>query len=80
MNKSTVQILESVTDLFIGANVAAPIIFALVGAIASIIRGVTGSGPSLAEIANILEQKLGQNDATIRAEIARMEAALDADA
>lgn len=71
MNK-TLDILTQLTGVFAQANVAAPIISGSIMAIAAIVKGVTGSGPSLSEIADMLEQKLGKNDAAIRAEIERM--------
>lgn len=69
-----ITVLENVTDLLLQANVAVPIISGTVMAIAAIVKGVTGSGPSLSEIADMLETKIGQNDTNIRAEIARLEA------
>lgn len=73
MNK-TLEILTQLTGVFVQANVAAPIISGSIMAIAAIIKGITGTGPTLLELADMLEQKLGANDANIRAEIARMEA------
>ncbi len=69
----TLKFLELGTGILMQANVAAPIVGATIMAIASIVKGITGSGPSLPEIADMLEKKLGENDAAIRAEIARME-------
>lgn len=73
MNK-TLDVLTQLTGLFVQANVAAPIISGSIMAIAAIVKGVTGTGPTLTELADMLEQKLGANDLNIRAEIARMEA------
>ena len=73
MNK-TITVLEQITQLLITGNVAVPIISGVIMSIAAIIKGVTGTGPSLKEIADMLEKQVGQNDATIRAEIARLEA------
>jgi hypothetical protein len=70
----TLEILTQLTGVFVQANVAAPIISGSIMAIAAIIKGITGTGPTLLELADMLEQKLGANDANIRAEIARMEA------
>lgn len=69
----TLEALELITQVFLQANVAVPIVSGTVMAIASIIRGVTGGGPSLAEIADMIEDQVGANDETIRAEIARLE-------
>lgn len=70
----TLAALDAVTEILLEASVAAPIIGGTVMAIASIIKGVTGSGPSLSEIADALEAKLGRNDDSLRAEIARLRA------
>jgi hypothetical protein len=72
----TLQALQGVTQLLVTANVAAPIVGATVMVIASIIRGLTGTGPSLQELADMIEAQTGKNDATIRAEIARLQAKL----
>lgn len=71
---TTINVLGQITQLLLTANVATPIIGGTVMAIASIIKGITGSGPTLTEIADMLQQTLGANDAAIRAEIARLEA------
>lgn len=68
----TLEVLEGLTEILVQSNVAAPIIFGLVTVVANAIKGVTGSGPSLTEIADMLEAKIGQNDVNIRAEIERM--------
>jgi len=73
----TITVLEQVTQLLLTANVATPIISGTIMAIAAIIKGVTGSGPSLTELADMLEQQIGKNDAQLRAEIARLEALID---
>lgn len=71
---TTINVLGQITQLLLTANVATPIIGGTIMAIASILKGITGSGPTLTEIADMLQQKLGANDAAIRAEIARLEA------
>lgn len=70
----TLTTLTMITEILAEANVATPIISGSVMAIAAIIKGLTGHGPSLTELADMLQQKLGRNDTNIRAEIARMEA------
>jgi hypothetical protein len=75
MNKH-IQILELVTTYLGQVNIAIPIIFGAVAGISGIIKGITGSGPSLAELANLIESQLGQNNAAIKAEIARLKAVL----
>ena len=70
---NTLSVLEQITGLLLASNVAIPIISGTVMAIASIIKGITGSGPSLAEIADVLEKQVGENNMDIRAEIARLE-------
>ena len=65
--------------MLLQANVAVPIVFGTINGIAAIIKGVTGSGPTLSEIADILEDKVeDKNDPAIKAEIARMKALLGA--
>ena len=71
---TTLKTLTDITAILQVANVAAPIISGTIIAIASIIRGVTGTGPTLSEIADMLEARLQRNDVLIRAEIARMDA------
>jgi hypothetical protein len=66
------QILADITALLSGANVAVPLIFGVVSSISMIIKGVTGSGPTLVELADKMEAQLGANDANIKAEIARL--------
>lgn len=68
-----ITVLENVTQLLLAANVATPIIGGTIMSIAAIIKGVTGSGPSLKELADMLEAQIGKNDAVLRAEIARLE-------
>lgn len=70
----TMQILTDITGMLVQVNVATPIISGTIMAIASIIKGVTGSGPTLGEIADMLETQIGRNETAIRAEIARLEA------
>lgn len=72
--QDTLKFIELGTKILIAANVATPIIFGTISAIAAIIKGVTGSGPTLRELAGILEAQIGTTDRTIRAEIARLEA------
>jgi len=71
---TVLDVLNSITVLLQQAGVASPMISATVLAIASIFKGLTGTGPSLREIADLLEAQLGHNDTTIRAEMARLEA------
>lgn len=65
-----VRILEMVAQMLGQANVALPIIFGAVAGISGIIRGVTGTGPALSDLADIIESQLDQNDAKLRADIA----------
>lgn len=67
-----IQILEGITEYLLSLQVATPIIFGLVSMVAMAFKGITGSGPSLLECADIIERKVDVNDTGIRAEIARL--------
>ena len=71
---TTIEVLKNIAALLQQASIAAPTISVTVMAIASIFKGLTGTGPPLLEIADMLEAQIGRTDATIRAEIARLEA------
>lgn len=75
MDKHT-QIITDVTALLGSANVAIPLIFGAIAAISAIIKGITGSGPTLSELADQMQIDLGGNDTKIQAEIARLKALL----
>lgn len=70
------EVLELATTILSQANIAVPVIFGTVAAISAIIRGATGSGPSPAVIADLIDAQLGANDPKIRAEIARLKSLL----
>lgn len=70
--KNHLALLTQLTGLLAQANVGVPIIFGAVAAVSSIIKGLTGSGPTLAQIADMLDEQLSQNDKHIREEIARL--------
>lgn len=69
-----IELLEAITRYLLTVNTAAPVIFGLVSTIALAFRGITGTAPSLAELADLIERNLDTNDARIRAEIARLRA------
>lgn len=66
------KLITDLTALLSGANIAVPLIFGVVASVSTIIKGVTGTGPTLAELANAMDAQLGANDANIRAEIERL--------
>lgn len=70
------QLLEQITKYLIGLNTATPVIFGVVNSIAMLFRGVTGTGPSILECADIIERNIDTNDTKIRTEIARLKAEL----
>lgn len=76
MPRKHLELLATATELLTQANLAIPVIFGTVAAISAIIKGITGSGPSLLEIADLIESQLDTNDRQIQAEIDRMKAAL----
>ena len=71
------SLLTTAIELLTQANLAIPVIFGTVAAISGIIKGVTGSGPTLVEIADLLAEQIDQNDTQIQSEIARLRALLD---
>lgn len=66
------QVITDITALLAGANVSIPLIFGAVVAVSSIIKGITGTGPTVLQLADNMGAQLGANDAGIRAEIARL--------
>ncbi len=72
--EGTNKILEDLTNLFLSANTAVPLVTATVVAVAAIIKGVTGSGPSGAELADLLEARLRETGQALDEDIARMRA------
>lgn len=77
MNK-TIQILDLATQIMTSAGVAVPVVFGAVMAINGIIKAVTGDGASLTELTAVLKGKLDRNDTQLDAEIARLQAKIDA--
>lgn len=72
MDPKYIKAIEGITELLLSFNVAVPIVFSTVGAVVAIIRGVTGSGPTLSQIAELIKQKTERNDNNGRAEIDRL--------
>lgn len=70
----TLQALELIAQSMGQANIAIPIIFSTVTAIVHIIKGATGSGPTLLEVADMMEKQIDANDAFGKAEIERLRA------
>jgi hypothetical protein len=66
------RVLTDLTETLINANTAIPLVVSTVVAIAAIIKGVTGSGPSGTELADMLEAKLRANASALDEDIARM--------
>ena len=66
-----IQILELATALLNAAGLATPIIFAGVAGINAIIKGLTGTGATLAELADTMESQLDMNDVELAADMAR---------
>jgi len=71
------RLLEAITRYLAGLNTAAPVIFGAITMIASLFRGITGSGPTMLECADLIERSLDENDTKIRTEIARLRAELN---
>lgn len=74
MEHKTLKALEDLTGILVSVNVAVPVIGTTILAIAGIIRAVTGRGPTLRQVADMLEEQIGKNDDTINAEIRRLRA------
>lgn len=70
------QILDSITELLLGTNAAVPIILGAVAGISAIIKALTGTGPSLLELADRIEAKIDRNNEFGLAEINRLRANL----
>lgn len=68
--------LAILTQSFMQANIAIPIIFQAVTGIAAIIKSVKGEGPSADELANLIQAQLEQNDAAGHAEVERLKSLL----
>jgi hypothetical protein len=76
MQPEHIKILELVTQLLNTAGLGVPIIFAGVTAISAIIKGLTGSGATLLEQADVIEAQLNANDPKLAADVARYRATL----
>lgn len=74
MNPTATTAIQTVVQYLVAANTALPVILDTVAGIAMLIRGATGSGPSVAERAEIIRAEVAKNDAYGKAEIARLEA------
>jgi len=70
------KILTTITDFLVQANVGIPVLFGAVVAISAILKALTGTGPTLVDIANLIDKQLDQNDTAIRAEIDRLKQSL----
>lgn len=71
------ELLSQLTALLLGANAAVPVVFGTITAISSIIKGVTGTGPSLAQLADLVQAQLKANDDFGKAEIERLKAMVE---
>lgn len=72
MNENYVTLIKTATGILTQANVAVPVIFGVIGTVVGAIKAITGSGPGLAEVADLIEAQLGSNDTHIKAEIERL--------
>lgn len=72
----TLDALTQLTLILMQANVAVPVVFALIAGIGATFRAITGTGPSAIELADMIQQQLAANDQAGRAEIARLKALL----
>lgn len=68
-NKIT-ETLQTITQILLAANGAIPLVAGAVGAIALIIRGVTGKGPGLKELPDLLQTQITKTGQTIDANLA----------
>lgn len=71
---TTNQILTQVTGLLLQFTTATPIVTGAIFAIASIIKGVTGHGPTLTECIAIVKVEVAKNQQFGEDEIARLDA------
>jgi len=69
-DKSLTSSLAGITQALLEANVAIPVVAAAIGAIVLIIRGLTGTGPSLAELPALIEAQVAKTGATVDANLA----------
>lgn len=67
-----IQALTLITQGMLTANIAIPLVFGAISSIAAIVKGATGNGPSVTELADLIEQQVNANDAAGKAEIARL--------
>lgn len=66
------EVLRVLVAYLSQAHIAIPMIVGTVSAVAAILRGMTGQGPSLNELANLIEEQVATNEARGRAEIERL--------
>jgi len=69
---NTIQALTLITQGLLTANVAVPIVFNTISAIAAIIRTAAGEGPSLVQLADLIDAQVAANDEAGQAEVARL--------
>lgn len=70
------EALGLITKDMAAANIAVPIIFDAVVGIAAIIKAAKGTGPTLLELADLIQTQIDANDAFGQAEIDRLKAVL----
>jgi len=75
----TLEALALLTQVLTHANVAIPVVVGLITGIAATVRGMTGEGPSVAEIADMLEQQVAANATYGAAEVVRLKQLLGRD-
>lgn len=68
------QALGLIAEILGKANVAVPIVFGVVSAIGAMLKGITGTGPSPTELADLIKAQIDANDVNGHAEIDRLKA------
>lgn len=71
MDKFT-QALTLITQGLISGKVAIPVVYGIIAAIAAIVKGATGKGPTATELADLIADQVEANDWAGRAEILRL--------
>lgn len=70
--------IVAVTQVLVSANTALPILLTTIDAVALLIQAATGSGPSVAERAEIIRANIQQARAFRDGELERLQALIDA--
>jgi hypothetical protein len=70
--------LREIVKYLVAANTALPTIFSTVDTVVTIVKAVSGSGPSVKERAELIRQEVAGNAAYLAGDIARLEALIAA--